>query len=381
MKGPLGIARIAAITLGSLGLEFLLRTAVASGGEAGGEWKAEWAKTVAAARKEAQLVIYISGYPDVLKEFQKEYPDIKVSVFTGRGSQLGQRLVSERRAQKYLADVYTGGSTTTYSVLHRTRSLDPLRPVLILPEVIDESHWFEGKHRYVDPEGLYIFVYVGSVVTGGASFNTRLVNPNDFKSYWDFLDPKWKGKMVMRDPREAGPGSGYLRWIYYNPELGPGFIKRLFGEMDLTLTRDYRQGVDWLAKGKFAICFFCSGIEEAQRQGLTVREFGVHPWKEGAGLGNSLGTLALMNRAPHPNAAKLFVNWYLTRRGQIFLQKYYSDDDGPDSLRVDIPKDDVPPDRRRVKGGKYLDTSKAEWIEMKPILNVINDALAAAGRK
>ena len=93
------------------------------------------------------------------------------------------------------------------------------------------------------------------------------------------------------------------------------------------------------------------------------------------------GTLALVNRAPHPNAAKVFINWLLSRRGQLSLQKTQASAESPaDSLRVDIPKDDVPWLNRRLEGIKYLDTGKPEWIEMKPILDVVNEALKAAGK-
>jgi len=93
------------------------------------------------------------------------------------------------------------------------------------------------------------------------------------------------------------------------------------------------------------------------------------------------GTLALLNRAPHPNAAKVFINWLLSRRGQLSLQKTQAGAESPaDSLRVDIPKDDVPLLNRRLEGIKYLDTGRPEWIEMKPILDVVNEALKAAGK-
>src|SRR4030095_4008047 len=68
-------------------------------------WQAEWEKVLAAAKKEGQVAIYISGYEEILPDFQKEYPEIKVNAVTGRGSQVGQRLLAERRAEKYLCRV------------------------------------------------------------------------------------------------------------------------------------------------------------------------------------------------------------------------------------------------------------------------------------
>ena len=159
------------------------------------------------------------------------------------------------------------------------------------------------------------------------------------------------------------------------------FIRKLFGKMGATLFRDFRQGPDWLATGKFAICFFCD-VDLLKQQGLPVDTFGPGVFKEGGGLVQQFGTLALVNRALHPNAAKVFINWLLSRRGQIALQKKLASAESPaDSLRIDIPKDDVPFQSRRLEGVKYLDTGRPEWIDMSPILALVNDAIKAAGNQ
>jgi hypothetical protein len=151
--------------------------------------------------------------------------------------------------------------------------------------------------------------------------------------------------------------------------------------MDVTLFRDFRQGPDWLATGKFAICFFCD-VDVLKQQGLPVDTFGPRVFKEGGGLVQQFGTLALVNRAPHPNAAKVFINWLLSRKGQSALQKVtLTGESHSDSLRIDIPKDDVPVINRRLDGIKYVDAGKPEWLDMKPILDVVNEALKAAGKR
>ena len=343
-------------------------------------WQLEWEKVLAAAKKEGQVAIYISGYEEILPEFQKEYPEIKVVPTTGRGPQIGQKLLAERRAEKFLADVISAGGVTTYQQLFPAKVFDPIKPALLLPEITDTSKWYLGKHHYSDPENQYIFNYVATATYGSISYNTKLVNPKDFKSYWDLLAPRWKGKIISRDIRFAGAGSGNARLFYYLPDVGPSFIRKLYGEMDVTLFRDYRQGTDWLAVGKAAICFFCEA-DVSKAQGLPVDTFGPGVFKEGAGLVTQFGTLGLVNRAPHPNAAKVFINWLLSRNGQMTLQKIMSPTENPiDSLRIDIPKDDVPVLQRRFDGVKYLDTSRPEWQEMKPILDVMNEALKAAGK-
>jgi len=118
-----------------------------------------------------------------------------------------------------------------------------------------------------------------------------------------------------------------------------------------------------------------------KQQGLPVDTFGPNAFKEGGGLVQQFGTITLVNRAPHPNAAKVFINWLLSRNGQIALQKTLANSESPpDSLRIDIPKDDVPFNSRRVEGVNYIDTSKPGWQNMKPVLQIMNEALKAAGK-
>jgi len=109
-------------------------------------WQQEWEKTVELAKKEAQLTVYISGYEAVLPFFEKEFPEIEVTAVTARGNQLGQRLLSERRAEKYLADVVSSGANPNYQVFYPAKALTSIKGALILPEVVDQTKWYLNKH-------------------------------------------------------------------------------------------------------------------------------------------------------------------------------------------------------------------------------------------
>ncbi len=350
---------------------------IAAQGES--RWKEKWDKTVAAAKKEGQVNVYNYNTNAHLlaARFRKRYPEIKTVVFQGRGGMVAQRILAERRARKFIADVSMEGFNSNYLVLHkRAKAFDPIKPALMLPEVIDQSLWWQGKHHYLDDQRRYVFRVVGAPQLGSLSYNTKLVDPKKVRSVWDLLSPEWRGKIEARDARRPGPGNGALRFFYHNPKIGPEFIKRLFGEMDIKLFTSFRQGTDWLAQGRYAICFACSGISRAKSQGLPVEEFPM--MKEGAGLVSLGSTLALVNRAAHPNAAKVFINWLLSREGQIAFMETGVDIDGDaqDSLRVDVPKDHVRPTRRRVEGVEYIDLDVPGFREMKPIVKIINSALA-----
>jgi len=348
------------------------------------DWKKEWEQALAAAKRQGRLNFYVGRYgtEPLLNEFRKEYPEIKINSVNGTGNDLGMRILTETRSGSVVADLFSGGANTNFNLLYKGKVLDSIQSQLILPEVVDETKWLDGQHSYADPEGKYIFVYIAN--PGGSSIyhNTNLVNPKEFKSYWDLLQPKWKGKIVSQDPTGTGLGATLL-FFYYNPELGAEFIRRLFGTMDVTYGRDRRQITDWLAQGKFALCLGCRDVQRAKTQGLPVDELDTGEWKEGESLTTGGGSISLVKGAPHPNASRVFINWFLSRKGQIALQKHKDlyGELPPNSRRIDIPKDDLPPENRLVKGRKYIDVSRAEWQDMAPIFKLVKEAMKVREQK
>lgn len=354
----------------AIGLTRTARAADSSGRQA------EWEQTVEAAKKEGKLSFYGSqGYEKIFEVFEQRFPEIKVESITNRrGSEHGQAVMTERRAGKYLVDLFINGVVTPNTVFYKANILEPIPPQLILPEVVDESKWWGGKHHYADPEGKYIFVFQGNVHGGENAYNTKLVNPKEFKSYWDFLDPKWKGKIVAYDVSRVSTVAHSLRFLYNHPELGPEFIKRFFGEMKIIYSRDERQMIDWLATGKFSIAFFVTDIVDAAKQGLPVKFFEPGQFKESAFVGPSQGGINLFKNAPHPNSAKVAINWLLSREGQETYQKVYAQlHDVRQSMREDISTDVIPTNYRRQKGVKYIYSGRPEWLSMAPVSKLIKE--------
>lgn len=333
----------------------------------------EWEKTIQAASREGEVALYASDdYETVFRQFQKRYPQIKTNVVVGRGNQIAERVMAERRAGKYLADVYVGGSGTAYNIFYEAKVLAPIKPALILPEVVDQSKWWSGKHIYHDDESQHILAFDGEVQSY-FGYNTKLVDPNEFKSYWDYLNPKWKGKIVTYDPTMGGAVSGVLLFIYNNPDLGMQFIRRLLTEMAPTATRDSRQLVDWLAVGKFSLSAIAgrrTGLNEAAKQGLPMSFFNSKKFKESAPLSTGNGNMALFRSAPHPHAAGVAINWLLSREGQIAFQRAIPE---ADSLRLDIPKDTIPEAKRREDKGKYIVLAGPGFKDTSPVFKLVND--------
>jgi iron(III) transport system substrate-binding protein len=343
-------------------------------------WKAEWDKTVAAAKHEGKLVLYMRRYAGVAKAFEKEFPKIKTVVVLGRGSTVGTRIVSERRAGKYLADIYVGGPYTAASILIPAQAVDPIPPALILPEVKDQSKWVTGKHRYTDATGEYNFAFLAVPGIQQISYNSKLVDPKTITSYHDFLDPKWKGKIVSLDPTQRFIGAT-TQFMYFNPHLGPSYLQEFFGGPNVTFARDGRQMTDWLASGKYAICVGCLYVEKAHKQGLPVGVFNTVGFKEGASFQAASGSISLINKAPDPNAAKVFLNWLLSQQGQIEIQKIPDNGVHFNSGRIDIPKDDVDPDLRLIKGVEYFDQNNPAWGDIPKVVKFAKKVMAESGKE
>ena len=342
-------------------------------------WQKDWEQTLAAAKKEGQVTVYIYRYEGLLQDFKRDYPGINVVAVTGRGNDLTNRIMAERRGGKFIADIYSGGTNSLYNTLYKGKALDPLKPLLVLPEVTDLSKWFGNEHRYADPEGKHIFAFIGSASNAQLAYNAKMVNPNEFKSYHDVLNPKWKSKIVSLDPRDTGLGATMQFW-YYSPELGPEYMKKFFGGMEITYAKNFQQMTNWLGQGKYAICMGCKDSARAKKQGLPVEDFDTNHWKEGSSFSAGGGSVSYLNQAPHPNAAKVFLNWFLSKKGQIALQKLGDVDDPANSRRIDIPKDDIPPENRLQPGVKYFDVVKPEYGDMKPIFDLAKDIMAATDK-
>jgi iron(III) transport system substrate-binding protein len=340
------------------------------------KWKGEWTRVIEAAKQEGQLSLYGGQeitHPDIIAGFNKEFPFIRVTSASGRAADMMTRIVAERRADRYLADVTASGPNGP-RMLYLNKILDPIAPTFILPEVSDLSRWYGGRHWYADPENKYIFMFEGTIVSTGLSFNNKLVSMDEIKSYWDLLQPKWRGKLLGQDPRGAALSTPVLI-LYHRAGLGAEFLRRLYTETDITLFRDRRQGTNWLATGKFSGCHLCRDIDRAAKQGLPVEDISPDKLKEGGSIGGGgSSVLALINRAPHPNAAKLFINWYLSRQGQALWQQVMNvkEVEASDSMRIDIAKDDVLPDGKRAPGREY---QVIGFLDPEPVQKLLQEIL------
>jgi len=363
----------------SLLAALLLNLVLAASGR--GDWKQDWEKTVAAAEKEGEVTIYgqpRAGVGKAILAFKDAYPKIKINFVGGSGSDLAKKIMAEKRAGKHLVDLAIGGGGSMVLVYHKAGLLQPMPPQLILPEVVDQTKWWSKKHLYSDPEGQHVFMAQGDAGSGLAAINTNLIKPGEINSWWDLLLPKYRGKFVMTDPDSAG-NIGNWRFIYYSADLGPKFIQRLLTETQVTFAENEHQMMDWVGAGKYHMHVLAKleNTENARKQGLPVMQ--IFSDKEGDTISTGSGHITTFKNAPHPNATKVYVNWFLSREGQLIWQKLT----GRNSFRTDIPKDMILFKEEQVpkEGGKYLLSSLPQYEDIKPLRKLVDEVLAQAKQK
>jgi ABC-type Fe3+ transport system substrate-binding protein len=324
-------------------------------------WQQEWERTISAAKKEGQVAVTGAAGPEarqaLVEPFQKKY-GITVDFFGTEGRALSPRILAERGAGQYLWDVYVHGTTTGLNVMIPKGVFDPLEPFLILPDVRDSKTWQGGALEFVD-SGRRL------AVTTRSHRATLYINPNlakaeEFKSHKDLLDGKWKGKFIIDDPRRAGPGQATFTFFMMHPELGSDYIRALARQEPIVL-RDYVQEVDFIAQGRYPVLLggFDVPAETRIKQGAPVAIIDPRQLREGSDLSSSNGSVAIYRQAPHPNAAKVFVNWLLSQEGQTEFARRL----GYVSTRKDVSSDHVAAWRVPQPGAIKTYTEEAQRVK------------------
>lgn len=280
----------------------------------------EWEKIVDAAKKEGRVVVSIPTSADLRKaldsEFKKAFPSIELELNAARGSININKIAEEQNAGVHTMDLHLGGTASIISGLLAPNFLDPVMPAMILPEVRDPKYWW-GGHIWADEAKKYIYGFT-AFMTESIWCNTTLVKPEEINSWESLLDPKWKGKIAILDPRS--PGAGESNWAFLLRIKGEQFLSRLAAQ-DMTVGRNLRQLGEAVARGKSAISIGVSYYTYVPfiKAGLPVRS--ISNIKEGYYAATGSGNLAIVKDAPHPNAAKVFVNWLLSKDGQSVFTK------------------------------------------------------------
>ncbi len=288
--------------------------------------EAAWQQVEAAAKKEGKLTYYSLGtvpanQVDKLKaEFAKDYPEVAIEYLNvGNSNNMSARLTTEQDGKVYVADIFD----------------QSVRAALLLPPAVTDSFI---PPTATDPSVKWLYNPVadpekkGRILADVAQFfpiwiNTKLVSPADApKNAMDVAsNPKWKGQIMFRTPWTSGGGSH----LYH-------FAKQVYGESWVTkmqaqapaFSEDQDAALVQVARGEYAIGIGLTGRQASQM--LTAGQPIAAVWPDDFVITITQGS-NLVAHAPHPNAAKVFMNWMHTERGQQFWR-----DLGQWPIRADI---------------------------------------------
>ena len=263
------------------------------------------AKLVEGAKKEGKLLWYTAGALDdsekLLKRFKEKYPFIETGMYRTGAEGMITRIMTEARAKTYLWDLVQIGGIKDEIIKRSGLTVKYLSPQRqFIPEV------------FRDPEGYWTAIYVIFYIT---AYNTDLVSAREApKTYTDLLDPRWKGKMGM-DTNSDDWFANMLKIM--GEEKGLEYMKRL-AKQDIQFRTGRTVNTQMLAAGEFSIgiALYNQRVEEWKRKGSPVEWIVVEP------VVPEMNPIAVSARAPHPNAARLFVDFVLSREGQEMISSF-----------------------------------------------------------
>jgi iron(III) transport system substrate-binding protein len=279
----------------------------------------DWDTIVAKAKQEGTVVVH--GAPGtayraaLVTAFNAAYPDIKVQFSGASGATEIPKVTRERQAGIFGWDVWIGGPTGALGQLKEIGFYQPLEPIL-RPEIKADDKWSGGfAAGWMDIEQKIYYAFDGTV-QHAVLVNWDVVPKDSLKTMADLLKPEFAGKIVWHDPRQTGTGNGTSQTMLAN--LGMDGLIALY-KNQVVYTSNPQQIGEWVVRGRYPIGI---GLEpqtlnDFQSQGIGTN---VSPLPDTAYKAQQIsvgfGAVGLIDRAPHINAATVYINWLLSKAGQ-----------------------------------------------------------------
>lgn len=288
---------------------------------------------LAKAKSEGSVTVAGPGTADARRALSKPFEDrygIRVEYDGSRGSDQRTQIIQQRAAGIYQSDVWITGFGTVEG-LDVAALFEPLEPLFFHADVKAAKTWLNG-HLWYNAKDRRIYGHAARLF-GGLAVNPQNVRNEVITSFKDLLKPQYKGKIISDDARVAGVGQGFFTYLYMGKEFGfgPGFIKKFIEDQDLTFTRNGRQAADWIANGRYL--FWPAPdtrlVAELQGKGVPIEH---RCLQDGQWLSMGSGGVGVFTKAPHPNAAVIYLNWLLSKEGQA----NYAEGGDTVSRRVDV---------------------------------------------
>lgn len=316
-------------------------------------WEQQWDDLIAAAKREGTLVFAGPPTPAVREQMPAAFRTafgVEIEYIGGPTGDLMTRIEAERAAGQYTLDALITGASSLYTRAYPQRMLAPLGDMLFHPDAVDPTKWSVGRPWFSDPEGKYI-LRLANNISSVVSTNEQHVKIADLKSWKDLLDPKYRGRISAFDPTVAGTGNNMAAFLLRN--FGEDYLRALYRDQQVALSRQERQLADWLGRGQYPLSIGLNSaeIEPLKRDGFPVAAVGGLPDAPGV-VTAGFGQLAVLEPSPHPNAAKLFANWMAMKEGNEVFNRAQSNG----SVRTDVVSSWLPDYSLPKPGVTYFDT-------------------------
>ena len=283
-------------------------------------------------------------------EWAKAFPQIKLSIIATEGSQIVGRIRIERQSQKYLWDLIMTGSNIGFAMA-KEGFVDPFLPELRDPAVNNAAIWGGWDQAFVDNAKTYVFS--PNLALKSPVYNALKLSPDKVakEGLQILFDPLLKGKIYWHDPNVPGPGAQFA--FYLARRFSESDVKRFVVDQKPVFVSDQNQVIEALAHGAAWMALGPGNshalMEPYIKAGVPIdlRKFGNAPELNDITLGGS--TLWVMKDRPHPNAARLFVNWLLSKDVQTGFAKATEQN----SRRTDVPSI-ADADGTPVPGARYV---------------------------
>ena len=350
-----------------------------------GKGNAQWQKIVKAAEGESLNMMVMTGttYANVVAAFQKAYPKIKVLMTQARPGNSTARIVTEQKNGQYHWDIFWGPSNSVSAVLVPANGMQDIRPFFVLPSVTDDRNWRGGFNLYAQDLTKRHFTFIAgmNVRTGGFAVNWDKIPKGSIKGWKDLLDPKGRGKIVIYNPTR--PITGAIALSCALPLVGENYVRTLVRTQDLQPMRSSRLITDWIVRGRIAIVIGLSSsyLPKYQKRGLgkNIESIGGTVCSGAGGPG-----INVLKKAPHPNAAKVYLNWFLSKQGQEAFTKSFWKRNQLFSRRKDVAQPNSPAAKAAIaahKSGKWLSTGSETHLPFMKKVLVITRAHFKSSKK
>jgi ABC-type Fe3+ transport system substrate-binding protein len=254
------------------------------------------------AKKEGQVVLYASMEAQSAQRltdgFERKYPFIKVNATRIGSERMATRLIGEAQARKVQADVVSQSGFDFYGVLQKG-----------LFDIYNSPERAALPPEYKDERGLWVMNAATLNVIG---YNTQLVPPASVpKSFWDLTDPKWKGQLLM-DENESKWMAGMM--TYYGEAKVIDLLRKLAAqEIQFRAGHTLLQTLAAAGERPIVVVAFANGVERLKKDRAPIDWVAPDPI-----IGLTFG-VGLTKEAPHPHAAKLLIDYMLSKEGQEII--------------------------------------------------------------